>query len=465
MTLWMIWGLTVTVLLGVAASLAERVLIARRRQTRWAWLGAWGASLALLAWSWLRPLAATPEIEAAAAVWSGAAPPVPQAEGAAWLTSILPVLLARLGDAAVALDPVVARIWPVATALTLIALAGGLFRIRRASRQWRPARVEADDVMVAPDFGPAVVGVLNPTVVLPAWSLYLDRERLRIVWLHEAEHRAARDTLVLFAVMLGVAIAPWNAGLWWIAKRARQAIEIDCDRRVLASGVSRDRYGSLLLELASRTRPSPILATAFGRPISLLERRLTVMSTPIPARRTVCALGMLATAATLAVAACEAPAPMDVTPAATPAGGSPSHIALRAYQGEVATGLPVRDGGPLVFVDGVETERTLEELADLAIERIEVLKNHAATQYYGVRGAGGVILVFTTNASAAAPSVDEGGTGRAIVPLSGEIPDDVEVFIDGARYTGSLADLHPDSVDRIEVMHEGPTRRVYITLK
>ena len=44
---------------------------------------------------------------------------------------------------------------------------------------------------------------------------------------HEAEHRAARDTWLLFVGALLVVLTPWNAALWWQISRLRAAVELD----------------------------------------------------------------------------------------------------------------------------------------------------------------------------------------------------------------------------------------------
>ena len=83
--------------------------------------------------------------------------------------------------------------------------------------------------MSSPSFGPALVGVLKPWIVIPRWALGMDAERLRLTFLHEVEHRDARDTSLLLAASLAAALNPWNPAMWWCVRRLRQSVELDCD--------------------------------------------------------------------------------------------------------------------------------------------------------------------------------------------------------------------------------------------
>jgi TonB family protein len=89
--------------------------------------------------------------------------------------------------------------------------------------------------------------------------------------------RAGDGRLLLTALLL-LCAAPWNAALWWEWRRLRQAVETDCDRRVLRSQPDVRRYGTLLLEVANRTRRHALPMAAFAEPRSFLERRLRMMT-------------------------------------------------------------------------------------------------------------------------------------------------------------------------------------------
>ncbi|MGZ6640165.1 MAG: M56 family metallopeptidase, partial [Solirubrobacteraceae bacterium] len=72
----------------------------------------------------------------------------------------------------------------------------------------------------------------------------------RLVIAHEAEHVAARDTLVLGIACVVVAAMPWNPVVWYMLSRLRLAVELDCDARVLRAGAAPLSYGALLIDVA-----------------------------------------------------------------------------------------------------------------------------------------------------------------------------------------------------------------------
>ena len=136
--------------------------------------------------------------------------------------------------------------------------------------------VDGVDVLVSHDLGPAVVGVRNAAVLLPRAMLELDAPLRALVLQHEEEHRRARDTWLLLALAIAVAAIPWNLPLWWIARRARLALEVDCDARVLARGGSATRYVQVLLLAAQRTSAAPLTPMLVASRTHL-ERRIVAM--------------------------------------------------------------------------------------------------------------------------------------------------------------------------------------------
>jgi TonB family protein len=96
--------------------------------------------------------------------------------------------------------------------------------------------------------------------------------------LHEGEHVRAGDTRLVLAGLLLLAAAPWNIPLWWQFRRLREAIELDCDARVLKRAPDARRYGSLLLEVGRR-RTVPVMVVALADPPSFLERRIRLITT------------------------------------------------------------------------------------------------------------------------------------------------------------------------------------------
>lgn len=437
--LWMVYAVVVAALLAGAAAALERVLRLRGRPARGVWMAALAGSWILPVLTWLRP----PEAVA----------PSPAVPGASGEAGVDPALLARLLEGAAA-APAAAPGWiePLGNALvaTWAVLAVGgvvLFAlavraVARRARGWPTRSVLGQPVRVSTDFGPAVVGLRRPEIVLPEWVMELGRTAQELVLRHESEHRDARDTLLLAAGTLTVLAAPWNPALWWQLRRLRLAVELDCDARVLRSGVSARSYGRLLLSVGERMGGSVVPVAALAEPPSFLERRLKMITERKPNGSVWAVAAGVAAAGLLVAAACEAPAP----PAAEEARdvvevpvteerrwsaelaevpveeasqlAEPAEVPVRAYTEveplevdeaavselraveeaaveRLRAAEPAAAPEPLLVVDGVIQARKTTDLDALDVERVEVLKGDAAASLYGTRARGGVIQVTT----------------------------------------------------------------------
>ena len=307
-------------------------------------------------------------------------------------------------------DEVVLVAWLVGSVVSTTIIVSGLWRLMRRTRRWAHAHVRGEDVLLSDGFGPALVGFLSPKIVVPTWALGLDDEQLRMTLLHEAEHRTARDTLLLLGSSIAVALTPWNAALWWASSRLRQAVELDCDARVLRAGVSRSAYGGLLIDLSTGPHLAPLSVAALSKSTSLLERRLEMMTNDVSRVGPVRMVGLAVVVGLLAVSACEAPTPSAIHDV------EPELSAIPAVQGEyesqaatVLRSSSVEEAPPLIYVDGVRISgATLDELDPRLIERIEVIKGRAAMGLFGESAANGVIQIFTR----AAPRELEGSERR-----------------------------------------------------
>jgi TonB family protein len=91
-------------------------------------------------------------------------------------------------------------------------------------------------------------------------------------------------------------------------------VETDCDRRVLATAPDVRRYGTLLLEVAERTRRHALPMAAFAESRSSLERRIRMMTNRQARNRVgwALAVGLSVAAAPAALLALPAPAPVGV---------------------------------------------------------------------------------------------------------------------------------------------------------
>src|SRR5688572_10668532 len=164
--------------------------------------------------------------------------------------------------------------------------------------RWRRETVAGIPVYLTADVGPAVVGLLRPSIALPKWVANASSQHQTSVLAHEQSHLDARDPqLFTFALALLV-FMPWNLPLWWQLRRLRYAIEIDCDARVLRTGVDPANYGETLIAVGERQSAYVGAVAAMSESKSFLEERIEHMiRKPVRWRR----LGA-ATLATLSVA-------------------------------------------------------------------------------------------------------------------------------------------------------------------
>ncbi|HLL84757.1 MAG TPA: M56 family metallopeptidase, partial [Longimicrobium sp.] len=271
---WMLYSLLVSALVAAAAWVLEEVCRLLGRPVRWVWIGAMGATLALVALAPLRTSAAT-SLAFDASVVRRSAPLAAEDGGTGVLAALTDAATAvrdLAGDTLREAATLGARIpgealagaWLALTAALLAVATGTLLRAGRERRRWPLREVAGTPVRVAPRVGPAVLGLRQPEVVVPRWLLEATPEEQRLVVLHEREHIRARDPLLLAAGCLGAALVPWNPAAWWMLRRLRTAVELDCDARVLRHGVRPAAYGTLLIDMAGRgpglTLGAPALA-------------------------------------------------------------------------------------------------------------------------------------------------------------------------------------------------------------
>jgi beta-lactamase regulating signal transducer with metallopeptidase domain len=306
--LWMIYVAVLTVLLGGVAAMLERVAASHGWPRRWIWTGALVGIAALSFVAWKRPVA---RVDASAAATG------PVATGASLLSTDLAELLERVRPRTSMLerlDGPLAIAWISAAAFVALVFAGASATLARRRREWRRDVIDGVEVLIAPSTGPALVGLFRPVVVLPEWALSGTPGERDLMLAHEREHARARDPIVLHAGWLGVLAMPWNPAAWWMARRLRAAVELDCDARVLRSRPDPTAYSALLVAVGVRhASPAPALAAA------LLERRSTLARRIIAMRqqRRVSTAGSLAAFAGAAfgiVLACSAPSPEVLAP-------------------------------------------------------------------------------------------------------------------------------------------------------
>ena len=419
---WMLYAALVAVLIAGGALALERLVASTGRPRRFVWLAALGLAVAI-------PLAGrTPE---------PAAPAVQEAISA--VTSLVngksvegPRNEIRTAPVPGGMqsDRVAALAWGAASLTVLAVLGIVLLTVAWRRRRWERRRVAGPLVYVSRGFGPALVGLLTPRVVVPSWVLRLEPAARDAIVRHEEEHARARDHLTLLCGCLAAAMFPWSPAIWWMSRRLRTAVELDCDARVVASGIAVADYGNVLLKAGARSRRWWGFAPAMGHPESLLERRLKTMSERHEKPGVGRALLLAGVAAGAVVAACDIPVPTELGDAIEEV------IPVRAQEsqdGAPSVGIGgsnlarwfASDPAPLVFVDGVRVER-YQDLPEPVrrwsesglreeglVESVEVMQGEVARARYGEEGAAGAIQIFTEDQPPGTAAVEPSANGPA----------------------------------------------------
>jgi TonB family protein len=354
---WMVYAVAVGLLLSAAAWLVDRGFARIGLPSRWIWLAAMALTVGL-------PFGAIPRATPDESLGDGApivgdvlpgAPDLRDEDRArgrslfAWgrtaldwgehaFASASATMNGALSSGVAALTALapngprfgawLATLWALGSAVLAGIMCWGPARLRRRALGWPRLRALGRDVRVSPDFGPAAIGIARPEIVLPRWSLALPAPDLSLVLDHEEAHVRARDPMVMAGGVAALVLVPWNPSLWWQIRRLRNAVEVDCDRRVLRKQAGPALYGRILVEISAHGRMDVLLTPAISGTRSLLERRLDAMRERSKRRELLPTLAGTMTALALIAVACEAmpPLPPDA-PAEAPgpdvAGGDP----------------------------------------------------------------------------------------------------------------------------------------------
>ena len=274
MLTWMIYAVSVSAVLSLAALIAEHSARQRRSASRWLWLLAIVASLAIPAVTTLVSIDIPAELR----------PSVPKDVIALYeITSMHlspAVWVENHGSSSVAFRHVqlhAEHAWYGVSLLMILALLASTTHLQWQKRQWATASVSDVSVYISTDAGPAVVGLLRPRIVLPVWLLDSPPEQQAAVMAHENSHIDAHDPIVLTIALCLIAFMPWNLPLWWQLRRLRCAVEVDCDARVLEAGHKFSIYGETLIAVGERQSRYIGSVAGMSESGSFLERRLKLM--------------------------------------------------------------------------------------------------------------------------------------------------------------------------------------------
>ena len=395
MIAWMAYAALIGGLIVAGALALERLVASTGKPRRFVWLAALFLAVVVPLAGGLKETP-SPEAFPAAAPAEPAALGTARAEVSPGFITPLPIPTSRTAARTAAIA------WGIGSATALAALCAALIVVACARRRWPRRQVDGSDVYLSRRFGPALVGIMAPKPVIPAWVLKAEPASRAAILRHEQEHARARDHLALLYAGLVVAAFPWSPAIWWMCRRLRAAIEIDCDQRVITGGIGAADYGAVLLHAGSRSQGRWGFAPALSQPRSLLERRLRTMSEK--RKKLNAAHGALLAAAGLVAVgiACDMPAPTELDEAIEEV------IADGPNADDARAGLRAAGPQPLVFVDGVRVEDLAKAIAGSRVQSassrpilgIHVIKGPEATAAYGEEAANGVVNVYTRDPQA-----------------------------------------------------------------
>lgn len=468
--MWVFYSLLVGSVVGGAALAAEDAQRARKRATRWIWFGAIPLIIGLSIAAPLRRVA-EPAIPTLHSVASTQTPPgnavAGQHQFGQWVATLrnsltwpVRAVLGIARDAVAGIPPSIPRafvaLWILASLATLGYFAGGYVRVRRLVTKWPVHRVAAESVRVSPATGPAVIGLMPAEIVVPEWLCARPLAEQSMVVAHEREHVAAGDPWLLVIACAAVAVMPWHPALWFALGRLQLATELDCDNRMLSSGVPAGRYGSLLIELSSIRSSLPTAVPSFICHSSHLERRLVAMTSRASrfARSRSIAGGLLALSALIVACSSDLPTAADV---AKMDGKTAIQAAQRAA---LIDSTHVR-----YFVDGKSVGAAEAGAVDASqIANIEITRGtggapsqvsitrksaQAADAVRSPTPTGGAVTL-TKSGLRVVRAIDRGKVEPLFV-LNGKIVDDISV----------LDKLRPDQIANIEVLKGAAATQAY----
>jgi beta-lactamase regulating signal transducer with metallopeptidase domain len=306
MLAWMMYALTVSLLLTGAAACAAHCARQRGAPSRFIWAACIAASL-------LIPAAISsvsielPQFDATAAT----SPPRTLALRDATPHLITPALFIDIPPAAKTIMPrlesALPRLWAALSLLLAAGLLASAVLLAWRKRSWGRATLAGTPVLVSENSGPALAGLLRPVIVVPKWLLSAGIQTQRHVIAHERAHLVAGDTHLLAASLAMLVLMPWNLPLWWQLQRLRLALETDCDARVIAAGHHAARYAETLIGIGEYRGRTLGAAISMAAPVSSLEKRIRLMMQDRDKQTRRSWLGALAAAALFATAAAVTP--------------------------------------------------------------------------------------------------------------------------------------------------------------
>jgi bla regulator protein blaR1 len=261
---WMMYTMVMGGLGILAAHALENAARVIGKPSRWIWFAALVATIATSLTALYKAVGM--------ALWF-----IPRRHGATSL-DVPASSYIRLYDLVSRWDVYLSPLLWTASAVTAAMFAIAIFRLIERRRAWHRTSMDGHSVLVSEAEGPAIVGFVRSAIVVPRWAL-AESERVRaLIMAHELEHQHAGDHFLSALALVAAIAQPWNPAVWWMARRLRVALEVDCDARVLRRGSDPRTYGLLLLEAGSRAAGCRLPIPALSRPLSSLEERLQIIT-------------------------------------------------------------------------------------------------------------------------------------------------------------------------------------------
>jgi TonB family protein len=306
------YGMLYTAAVGIPIALAAIALSAVLRRhgkpERLVWLGALVTAFVLPVVALLDPFGG-----------QAAAPPLPETG----VIGLPAVLVVPSEGSALQLGELLMAAWLLASGVLAVRWAVAAIRLARSSRSWRSGTLDGVPVWRTEKLGPAVAGTFRMRVLVPGWLDTLPAGQRSLILLHEQEHIRARDPILIALSRMMRILVPWNPIVWFLSARLVRAVELDCDRRVLARSADVATYGRTLLTVSER-RPGRLVAVAaFAESEAPLRSRILAMTTPSRTISVVALLTSMVLGVVLMIGALEIPVPaLSIQIGAQPADGA-----------------------------------------------------------------------------------------------------------------------------------------------
>jgi beta-lactamase regulating signal transducer with metallopeptidase domain len=204
-------------------------------------------------------------------------------------TSVLPAAsdMSAVAPTGVHLGSILWSIWACGMALLLARWTFQWRQLRAAVRGASPASIEAPIpiVLTSSPFGPGLVGVFHPVLLLPAGIMArLSPKQISLLVAHELCHWRRWDNLTGAIQMLVQALFWFHPFVWWIGSQLLAERERACDECVVESVSEPMTYAESILEVC-RFHTRPPLPFASGVSGGNLKRRVErIMRNAISAR-------------------------------------------------------------------------------------------------------------------------------------------------------------------------------------